>query len=358
MKPNPFILALRAALLVLLGLLGRSAFAETDQTSAPIGEFIDPENLENIGKVQSGAETARDAKRAKDLAGQGKYKDMVQAQFQKYQNSKVGLITVVRKIQKKTHAVIQKASERVDKWRTTVPKIKSYTRKTLRYADDSYDFARTFEMSDLWDIDRDFSREMEWRLRQGRRLGLSIWDFLVSRINREGFLKGIEAILFPDYVEQLNRSALKGFHYTDEPSGAEKVPIMVLHESLDVLNVVQQMAESQLSPSEVAPGLSRQQFDNHRIREALFDQRSGYTDQAALLQDIRNKQYEIAVQRSIVRDHMARLEILWGRIAAQKLEAKERATAAIAGEAGVLSGIDLNPEAWILERFGLEDRKP
>jgi hypothetical protein len=358
MKSNPFVLALRAALLVLLGILGHTAFAETDQTSAPIGEFIDPENLENIGKVQSGAEAARDAKRAKDLAGQGKYKDMAQAQFQKYQNSKVGLMTLIRKIQKKTHAVISKASERVDKWRTTVPKIRSYTRKTLRYADDSYDFATTFEMSDMWDIDRDFSREMEWRLGQGRRLGLSIWDFLVSRINREDFLMGIEGILFPDYVEILNRSALNGFHYVDEPSESEKVPLLVLHESLDVLNAVQQMAESQFSPSEVAPGLSRQQFDNHRIREALFDPRSGYTDQAALLQDIRNKQYEIAVQRSIVRDYTARLEILWGRLAAQKLEDKERATTAIAKEAGVLSGVELDPEAWILERFGLEDRKP
>jgi hypothetical protein len=171
-------------------------------------------------------------------------------------------------------------------------------------------------------------------------------------------LKGIEGILFPDHVEILNRSALNGFHYVEEPSQSEKVPLLVLHESLDVLNAVQQMAESQFSPSEVAPGLSRQQFDNHRIREALFDPRSGYTDQAALLQDIRNKQYEIAVQRSIVRDYTARLEILWGRLAAQKLEDKERATAAIAKEAGVLSGVELDPEAWILERFGLEERKP
>ena len=53
MNANPFILALRAALLVLLGILGRSTFAETDQTAAPIGEFFDPDNLENIGKVRN-----------------------------------------------------------------------------------------------------------------------------------------------------------------------------------------------------------------------------------------------------------------------------------------------------------------
>jgi hypothetical protein len=339
-----------------MGFLAHAAWAETDQTTAPLGEFFDPDNLENIGKVQSGAQTARDAKRGKDLASQGKYKDLLQEQFLKYQNSKVGLMNIIRKVQQKTHAVISKVSQRVDKWRTTVPKLRAYTRKTLRYADDSYDFARTFEMSDLWDIDRDFSREMEWRLRQGRRLGLSIWDFLVSRIDRKGFLESLERILFPDYVDQLGRSGLYGFHYDDRPSEAEKVPLLVLHESLDVLATAQQMAEAQLSPSEAAPDLSRQAFDNRRLREALFDSKSGYVDQVALRQDILNKQYEITVKRSLVRDKVARLELLWGRLAANRLEAKERTTAAVATEIRALTGVELNPEAWILERFGLEDK--
>lgn len=356
MKSNSVLLSCRIILLVLIAFLARSAFAEADQTTAPLGEFFDPDNVESINKVQSGAQAAKDAKRGKDLVSKGKYKDLLKEQFLKYQNSKVGLMNIIRKVQKKTHAVISKVSERVDKWRTTVPKIRAYTRKTLRYADDTYDYARTFEMSDLWDIDRDFSKEMEWRLRQGRRLGLSIWDFLVSRIDRRGFLEGIEGILFPDYAEALGRSGLFGFHYDDRPSEAEKVPLLVLHESLDVLATAQQMAESQLSPSERAPDLSRQAFENHRIREALFDSRSGYTDQVALRQDILSKQYEITVQRSLVRDKVARLELLWGKLAAQKLETKELTTTAVANEIRALSGVELNPEAWILERFGLEDK--
>ena len=210
--------------LLALALVVRFGLAETDQTAAPVGKFFDPDNLENIGKVQSGAQTAHDGMQAKKLYDQGKYKDMLQNAFLKYQNSKVGLMTLLSKIQKKVSAVLEKASERVDKWRTTVPKIRSYAQKTQRYMDDSYDFAKTFELSDLWDIDRNFSKEMEWRLSQGRRLGLSIWDFLISRIERKGFLEGIENILFPDYTEQLNRSALGGFVYEDEPSASEKVP--------------------------------------------------------------------------------------------------------------------------------------
>ncbi len=333
-------------------------FSETDQTTAPLGQFFDPDNAENINKVQSGAQTAKDAKKGKDLVSQGKYKDLAADLFLKYQNSKVGLMTLIRKVQQKTSDVIQKASERVDKWRTTVPKIKSYTQKTIRYTDDTYNFAKTFEMSDLWDIDRNFSKEMEWRLKQGRRLGLSIWDFLISRIQRDDFLKGIEKILYPDYTVELNKSALHGFQYDDKPSESEKVPIFIIHECLDVLNTVQQMAEAELSPSELSPTLTKEQFDTHRIREALFDPKSGYTDQVALRQDILNKQYELSTRLSIVQDKIARLEILWGKLAVQRLESKERNTSAIAGEINKLTGVELNPDAWLLEKFGLKDQTP
>lgn len=338
--------------------LAKGAHGETDQTTAPLGKFFDPDNLEAASKAQTGAQTTRDAMQAKKLYDQGKYKDMLQATFQKYQNSKVGLMATLRKVQQKTSAVLSKASQRVDKWRTTVPKIRAYTRKTLRFADDSYDFAKTFEMSDLWDIDRDFSKEMEWRIKHGRRLGLSIWDFLVARIERKDFLKGIEDILFPDYLEELNRHAVKGFNYTDDPSESEKVPLLVLQESLDVLGTVQQMAEAELSPSEEVPGMSRAQFLDHRIREALFDPKSGYTDQVSIRQDILNRQYEIATWRSLVRDRIARLDILWGKLAAGKLEAKERTTKVVADEIGKLSGVRIDPDAWIYSRFGLEDGKP
>ena len=332
--------------------------AETDQTTAPLGKFFDPDNLEAANKAQTGAQTTREVMQAKKLYEQGKYKDMLQATFQKYQNSKAGLMATLRKVQQKTSAVLSKASQRVDKWRTTVPKIRAYTRRTLRFADDSYDFAQTFEMSDLWDIDRDFSKEMEWRIKHGRRLGLSIWDFLVSRIERKDFLQGIEDILFPDYVAELNRRALKGFNYTDESSESEKVPLMVLHESLDVLGTIHQMAEAEYSPSEEVPGMSRGQFQDHRIRQALFDPKSGYTDQVGIRQDILNRQYELAARRSLVRDRIARLDILWGRLAAQKLEAKERTTKVMADEVGALSGVKIDPDAWIYSRFGFGEQKP
>ena len=98
MKPNYVLLSFRILLLVLMGFMARAAFADADQTTAPLGEFFDPDNAESINNVQSGGLAAKDAKKGKDLVSQGKYKDLLQEQFLKYQNSKVGLMNLIRKI--------------------------------------------------------------------------------------------------------------------------------------------------------------------------------------------------------------------------------------------------------------------
>ena len=337
---------------------GSGIAQEVDQTSAPVGQFFDPDNLENLGKMQSAAQTARDAQKGKELIKKGKYKEVVTDQFSKYQNSKVGLMNIIRNFQKKAYKVITLVSTRVDKWRTTVPKIRSYTQRTLQYVDDSYNFATTFEMSDIWDIDRDFSQELEHRMKRGTRLGTSIWDFLVSRIESRPFLEGLEKILFPDYQGVLHDKSLRGFQYDDEPSKMEKVPIFVINECLNTMGIVKQISEAQLSPHPDAPGVTRQQYDNQRIRQALFNPSSGYTDQLALKQDLLNKQYEIATQRSILKDKIAYLEILWGQVAAQNIERKELQTAAAARELSTLVHLDLDPDTWVFEKFGMSGGRP
>src|SRR6476620_9302880 len=88
-------LALTFLPLLLMGL----AIAETDQTTAPVGKFLDPDNLEAANKAQTAAQSTREAMQAKKLYDAGKYKDMLQNAFLKYQNSKVGLMATLRKVQ-------------------------------------------------------------------------------------------------------------------------------------------------------------------------------------------------------------------------------------------------------------------
>ena len=46
-------LSLIAGFILICG--GRTAAQEVDQTSAPLGQFFDPDNLDNINKLQGAA---------------------------------------------------------------------------------------------------------------------------------------------------------------------------------------------------------------------------------------------------------------------------------------------------------------
>src|SRR6185369_2118806 len=106
MKQTITRLRLRVLSLAILPLLFLAlAYGETDQTTAPVGKFFDPDNLEAANKAQTAAQSTREAMQAKKLYDAGKYKDMLQNAFLKYQNSKVGLMATLRKVQQKTSAV-------------------------------------------------------------------------------------------------------------------------------------------------------------------------------------------------------------------------------------------------------------
>jgi hypothetical protein len=329
-----------------------------DKQSAPLGKFLDPDNVEQVNKVADGYTTT---KTSKDVYGNIKnknYKAMLTNTFSKYQNSKAGLFLHIKKFQTKVHAIISKVSQRVDRWRTTVPRLRGYKESITNFADDSYTFSRSFEMKDLWDIDRNFSREMEWRVKHGHTLGTSIWDFLLSRISTPSFLQTVQDIFFPDFNVTLNRSALDGFAYTNSHSSSEKMPIFCLNEAFGVMATVKEMSEEQFSGLDKGNGAMQQSNDNQKLQQALSDDGSSYTDQLQVRQDILNKLYEVNTKRSILKDRSAYLDLLWGRLAQQDVEARQAPTAAIAREISAITKLELNPDNYVLQRYGIEDKKP
>ncbi|HLP40337.1 MAG TPA: hypothetical protein VK465_02415 [Fibrobacteria bacterium] len=344
------------ALLLLFCLSGIALAQETqEEQSAPVGQFLDPENVEQANNLAEGYTTAKTGKDAYGTIKNGKYKALATDLFSRYQNSKAGLFVQVKKYQQKIHGVISKVSQRVDRWRTTVPRLRAYKERVVHFADDSYTFARTFEMNDLWDIDRDFSREMEWRVQSGRRLGTSIWDYLIRRIAGPDFLSQLEDTFFPDFELELNKSSLHGYYYHNEHSTSEKVPIFVLNEAFSVMGMVKDLAEDQFAGLGEGRAAMRQTQDNRTLREALTADGSSYTDQLQVRQDILNKLYEVNTKRSQLKDRSAYLDLLWGRLAQQDVEARQAPTAALAKEIATLTRLELDPANFILRRYGLEE---
>lgn len=329
-----------------------------NKQSAPVGKFFDPDNLEQINNVQEGFTTAKSGKDAYGTLKNKDYKSFLTSTFSKYQNSKAGLFYQVGNFQKKMHSIISKVSARVDRWRTTVPRLRAYKERIVQFSDDSYTFARTFEVNDLWDFDRDFSREMENRIKQGRNLGSSMWDFLLSRVSDQSFAQTIQDIFFPDYEATLNKSSIGGFYYTNEHSASEKVPIFVMNEAFGVMGVVKQISEDQYHGLENGLTATQENLDMKTLRDALDADASSYTDQLQIRQDILNKLYEVTAKRSMLKDRSAYLDLLWGRLAQQDVEARVGPTAAIAREVSALTKLELDPENYVLQRYGLETPAP
>ncbi len=329
---------------------------EHDEQSAPVGQFLDPDNVEQASKFADGYTTAKTGKDTYGNLKNGKYKTIATDLFSKYQNSKAGLFFQIKKYQGKIHKIIAKVSQRVDRWRTTVPRLRAYRERVVNFADDSYSFSRTIEARDLWDIDRNFSKEMEGRLRQGRALGTNIWDYLLNRISGPSYMMGLQNIFFPDFEAELNKSSINGFYYTNEHSSSEKIPIFVMNECFSVMGVVKDISEDQLSGLADGPAAMKQSQDNKALREALMSDQSSYTDQLQVRQDILNKLYEVNNKRSILRDRMAYLDLLWGRIAQQNVEARQSSTNSLAKEISAITKLELDPDNYVLSRYGLKEK--
>jgi hypothetical protein len=345
---------------MLLGFFFAFAHAQENDNkqSAPVGKFFDPENLEQINKVEEGYSAAKTSKDAYGTLKNQDYKSFATSTFSKYQNSKAGLFYQVGKFQKKMHSIISKVSARVDRWRTTVPRLRAYKERIVHFADDSYTFSRTFEVSDLWDLDRDFSREMEERIKQGRTLGTSIWDYLARRVESQSFAQTLQDIFFPDYEASLNKSSIGGFYYNITHSKSEKVPIFVMNEAFGVMGVVKSISEEEFAGFQDGIGQAKQNREMQQLKEALTDNASSYTDQLQVRQDLLNKLYEVNTKRSMLKDRSAYLDLLWGRLAQQDVEARIGPTAAIAREISALTRLELDPDNYVLRRYGLENPNP
>jgi hypothetical protein len=149
-----------------------------DKGSAPHGNLIN--NVKTASKVYDAvnatANTVDAAKKVKSFdPSKFDAKGMSKDTFKKakdwasaYTHAKGSLNQITRGILDKISKIINQASKRVELWRTTYPSIKRYANNVKLLADDTKNLAQSFRMSDLIDIDRKWSRHLEYNLAEFR----------------------------------------------------------------------------------------------------------------------------------------------------------------------------------------------
>jgi hypothetical protein len=151
--------------------------SDTTRSSAKIGDILsDPNNVDMLDNIVSGVVLTTTAVRYAVSNGGlratfGELRDNSQANLQqyreglsvRYKNSKggMGFFNFIRTTQGFLLDILNTASDRIDMWRTTLPTLRAWGDSMARLVDNTRQVYTSFRWSDLWDIDREWSRQME-----------------------------------------------------------------------------------------------------------------------------------------------------------------------------------------------------
>lgn len=295
----------------------------TDQASAREGELIDGQHLDQLNtaldlydkksQVEGAKKTGEDFKRMKQISASGAL-DEAEKKMISWRNSKSGLITTLTTTLNKISGVITKIGKRVDRWRTTLPKLQAYGKAVDNFYENSGNFLGSFELSDLYDLDRKWSKELETRVTLGKWFGISILDWLLNRKN------GVDkwaALLDAYHVEGSKGGAefrsVLGAHelmLKDLPK-SRQYPSRVLLSSMEAMNTIEviQGNETKCVQMDAEGNCLKTVRDQHT--EAMYGEftRPNLTlaDLNKLDERIQRRRLEIARYRQLLQESKARL---------------------------------------------------
>lgn len=137
--------------------------------------------------VQTVVQTYKAANAAQNASPTGLALSAAKDQMFKYKSSVLGVTRMIDGAAKTVQKVLDNITDRVNRWRTTLPMLRSYAQSAGDFVENSTEYLASFEVSDLWDLDQKFFRGMEDRAKYGYGLGMSFFYYILSR--RDGFGK-------------------------------------------------------------------------------------------------------------------------------------------------------------------------
>lgn len=296
-----------------------------DQASAKNGVLIDGDHLDQLNTAldaydkKQQAEGAFEAGKKLDSMKRISFSpstvlDESEKKLIKFRNSKSGLIYTLTNTLNKISGVVQKIAKRVDRWRTTLPKLQAYGKAVDNFYESSGEFLSSFELSDLYDLDRKWSREMESRVTMGKWFGVRLMDWL---INRKDGVNQWDALLAAYHVEGSKNGAkyreVLGPHellLKDVPK-TRQVPSRVLMASMEAMNTIAviQDNETKCVQMDAEKKCLKTVRDEHT--EVMYNEftRPNLTlaDLNKLDERIQRRRLEIARYRQMIQEAKARL---------------------------------------------------
>jgi len=165
---------------------GEVRIDDEDQVSGKFGTLMDGiETVEKAVKIKNAASTgvkiiAEGKKVLKE--GVGSLKDRFSLKNLKgkllvYKNEKVDFLATFNKAANRLDSVMVKVNDRVNMWRTTLPRLRGYKDAIGRLAERTTAHFKDFKWKDLIDIERTWDRETQLICQDWKGLGVSIYNY-------------------------------------------------------------------------------------------------------------------------------------------------------------------------------------
>jgi len=97
-----------------------------------------------------------------------------------YKNEKIDFIVTFNKASERLDSVITRVNDRVNMWRTTLPRLRAYKESIARMTDRSTSHLKDLSWKDITDIERTWDREAEVIVEDWKGLGQSIYNYSQS----------------------------------------------------------------------------------------------------------------------------------------------------------------------------------
>ncbi len=306
---------------------------DKEQGSGQIGNLAD--GIETIDKgvnIVNGATGA--ASTYKWLKTTPKNKRMADAKnaliggINAYQNTKAGLLPWIKNTTKRISEIATKANDRIKLWNTALPTMQRYWDNTKRLANQTVDVFRSFNPSDLLDIDRKWDRKMQATMDQWP-IAIRAWYHYIDKFDRPYWSEFYRTVFIPNHPADCMRS-------TEEMS---KISDDILYEGVDPVvaiprTVLENVAGNMLdlreldslwnSPSKEDASKSIEDQNFELISKNLADKNQTYEDERELSSLIESERSKVSNQNTQI---MQRITFMSVDLARMHMLDKEKAVA-------------------------------
>lgn len=293
---------------------GQQTVNDNDKTSSRISDMITgvEQASKAIGAVEGGKEAVDLMKNLKNLNLKEKGIEKLKSSVIQYKNSRQSFIQFISGVTDKVTEVLDKASNRINMWRTTEPTLLAFGESTKKMADNTIKVFSEFHPKDLIDIDRKWSRKMEDQLLRDKRFVMGAVFFLNYNMSIKARESFNDLFLNDGLKDQMMNSPL-GIRASVEQLTVpvhpyRQIPTSAIHRSGEAIEIAGRISSQAHEASSLDPSLTKEQQNLSKMQDALIDPKQTYEDARELSAMIALKRQEVSTQSTQLQQTLSLLE--------------------------------------------------